>query len=248
MRALRAEVLKTLTTRLLLWYGLGLLAFLVLVLSIHIGSDDVADLSQVSTQHSIFAVAGLAAVLAVLLGSVIVTAEYTHGTINQTFLAVPRRDRVLGAKVAAALVVAVGLALLADAATVVVAELWYQGRGLTLQLDGETMGPLLGAIGASALGAAIGVGVGALLRRQTAAIVLILLWLLIGEAVIGAVGDTARFAPGHALGAVVAAHTDGTRDTLAVWPAVFTGIFYAAVFGLAGLLATIGSDVPSSGD
>jgi len=248
MSALRAELLKTVTTRLLLWYGLGLIAFLVLVLSVHIGSDDVADLSQVSTQHSIFAVAGLAAVLAVLLGSVIVTAEYTHGTINQTFLAVPRRDRVLGAKVVAALVVAVGLALLADAATLAVAELWYQGRGLTLQLDGDTMGPLLGAIGASALGAAIGVGVGALLRRQTGAIVLILLWLLIGEAVIGAVGDAARFAPGHALGAVVSAHTDGTRDTLGVWPAVFTGVFYAAVFGLAGLFATLGSDVPSSGD
>lgn len=248
MRALRAELLKAVTTRLLLWYGLGLLAFLVLVLSIHIGSDDVFDLSRVSTQRSIFEVAGLAAVVSVLLGAVLVTAEYAHGTINQTFLAVPRRDRVLGAKLGAALVVVAGLALLADAATLLVAELWYQGRGLTLHLGSETMGPFLGVIGACLIAAAIGLGIGALLRKQTGAIVAVLLWLLIGEAVIGAVGDSARYAPGHALGAIVAAHADGSRDTLGVWPAVATGLFYAAVFCVAGLLATAGSDVPSSGD
>jgi len=248
MRALSSELLKAVTTRLLLWHALGLLAFIVLVLSIHIGSDDLADLDRISTQHSIFAIAGLAAVVTVLVGTVIVTSEYTHGTINQTFLAVPRRDRVVGAKLGAGVIVGAGLAVLADVATLVVSELWYHGRGLTLHLTGETLGPLLGTIGACMVAAAIGVGIGTLIRRQTASIVAILLWLLIGEAVIGAVGDSARYAPGHALGALVAAHADGTRDTLAVWPAVLTGIVYAAVFSLAGFLATAGSDVPSTGD
>ena len=45
MNALRAELLKAVTTRLLLWFGLGLLAFLLLVLSIHIGSHDLLSLS-----------------------------------------------------------------------------------------------------------------------------------------------------------------------------------------------------------
>ena len=50
-------------------------------------------------------------------------------------------------------------------------------------------------------------------------VVAILLWLLIGEGIISAVGDASRFAPGHALAAVVAAHGAGSRDMLAVWPA-----------------------------
>ena len=132
-----------------------------------------------------------------------------------------------------------------DTATLVISELWYQGRGLTLHLGSGTLAPFLGAVGASMLAAGIGVGVGALFRRQTGAIVAILLWLLIGEGVISAVGDASRFAPGHALAAVVAAHSTGSRDMLAVWPAAVVGLLYVAIFCGAGFLVVIGSDVPS---
>jgi ABC-type transport system involved in multi-copper enzyme maturation permease subunit len=248
VRALRAELLKLLTTRLLLWYAGGLAAFLVLVLSIHIGSDDRADLGRLSTQHGIFTVAGLAAVVAVLLGSVIVTAEYAHGTINQSLLAVPARERLLAGKLGAALIAVFVVAVLADAVTLLLAELWFAGRGITLHIGGDTLAPLLGAVGASLLAGAVGVGLGAVLRRQTGAIVVILLWLLIGEAVIGGIGGDAAYAPGHALGAVAIAHLHGAHDRLSLWGAVATGAFYAVLFCAVGLLVLRGSDVPSSGD
>jgi ABC-type transport system involved in multi-copper enzyme maturation permease subunit len=248
MNALRAELLKALTTRLLLWFGLGLLAFLLLVLSIHIGSEDVQHLSPISKQRGTFEVAGLAAVVAVLIGSVLVTAEYAHGTINHSFLAVPVRQRLLAAKLGAVVLVVVAIAVLADAATVLIAEVWYHGRGLTLHLGTDTLAPLLGAVGASVLAAGIGLGIGAFLRRQTGSIVAILLWLLIGEGVVSAAGDAARFAPGHALGAVVAAHADGSRGVLGVWPATIVGLLYVAGFCAAGFLAVLGTDAPSSGD
>ena len=248
MNALRAELLKSVTTRLLLWFGFGLLAFLLLVLSIHIGSSDVEHLSEASGQRSTFEVAGLTGVVAVLIGSVLVTAEYAHGTINQSFLAVPVRLRLLAAKLVAVALVVFAIAVLADAATLLIAELWYQGRGLTLHLGSDTLAPLAGAAGASLLAAGIGVGIGALLRRQTGSIIAILLWLLIGEGVISAAGDSARFAPGHALGAVVAAHANGSRDVLGVWAATIVGLLYAAGFCAAGFLAVLGSDVPTSGD
>src|SRR5205085_1687217 len=168
MNALRAELLKAVTTRLLLWFGLGLLAFLVLVLSIHIGSHDLQSLGERSTQRTTLAFGGLAAIVAVLIGSL--------------------------------------------------------------------------------LGAGMGVGIGALLRRQTGAVVAILRWLLIGEGVISAAGDSARFAPGRALGAVVAAHEVGARDVLGVWAAVAVGVLYAAIFCGAGFLVVLGSDAPTSGD
>jgi ABC-2 type transport system permease protein len=248
MNAFRAELLKAVTTRLLLWFAVGLLAFLVLVLSIHLGSSDPESLRRASTQRATLAFGGLAAIVAVLVGSLLVTAEYAHGTINQSFLAVPARGKLLVAKLAAAAVVVFGLALLADAATFVLAELWYHGRGLTFHLDRRTLAPFLGAAGASLLAGGIGVGVGALIRRQTGAVVTILLWLLIGESVITAAGDVARFAPGHAVGAVVAAHTNGSHDVLGVWAAVIVGLLYVALFCATGFLAVIGSDVPTGGD
>ena len=248
MNALRAELLKAMTTRLLLWFGLGLLAFLVLVLSIHIGSSDPQDLSRLSTQRSTLAFGGLAAIVAVLIGSLLVTAEYAHGTINQSLLAVPVREKLLGAKLGAALLVLLALAAFADVATLVIAEIWYHGRGLELHLGRDTLAPFLGTIGASMLAGWIGVGIGALLRRQTGSIVAILLWLLIGEGVISAAGDASRFAPGHALGAVVAAHKVGARDMLGVWPAAVVGLLYVAIFCGAGFLVVLGSDAPSSGD
>jgi ABC-2 type transport system permease protein len=249
MNAFRAELLKATTTRLLLWFGLGLFAFLVLVLSIHIGSNDPESLRELSTQRSTLAFGGIAAIVAVLIGSLLVTAEYAHGTINQSFLAVPVRGRLLTAKLAAGVVVVFLLAVLADAVTLVIAELWYHGRGESLHLGSYTLAPFLGALGASMLAGGIGVGLGALIRRQTGTIVAILLWLLIGEGVISAAGDSARFAPGHALGAVVAAHRTSTAgDMLAVWPAIIVGLVYVAIFCGVGFLAVAGSDVPTRGD
>ena len=248
MSALRAELLKAGTTRLLLWFGLGLAAFLVLVLSVHIGSHDPSSLRELSTQRSIFGFAGLTAIIAILIGAILVTAEYAHGTINQSFLAVPVRGKLLLAKLCAALLVVLALAVAADLLTLLIAELWFHGRGLTLHLGRYTLAPLLGTVGASMLAAAIGIGVGSVFRRQTAAIVTILLWLLIGEGVIGVIGDGARFAPGRALGAVAAAHSQGLGDRLGAWPAAVLGLLYAAAFCAAGFLVVLGSDVPSSGD
>ncbi len=245
MRAVPAELLKAFTTRLLLWYALGLLAVLVLVVSVHVGSDDVSSLSAHGTQRMIAEYAGLASVLAVLLGAVLVTAEYAHGTINQSFLAVPIRERLLGAKLAAAVVSAVALAAVGCAATLLLAELWYQGRGIPLELGDGTLIPFLGALGASALAAAIGVGVGAILRRQTLAVVLILVWLLIGEAIINVIGDDAAFAPGHAVAAVIVAHREGNAARLGLWPAVVTCLVYAAVLVGVGTLLVSRSDVES---
>jgi len=166
VNALRAELLKAGTTRLLLWFGLGLLAFLVLVLSIHIGSHDPASLRELSTQRSVFAFAGLTAVIAILIGAILITAEYAHGTINQSFLAVPARGKLLLAKLSAALLVVLALAIGADLATLLIAELWFHGRGATLHLGRYTLAPFLGAVGASMLAAAIGVGIGALFRSR----------------------------------------------------------------------------------
>ncbi len=248
MNAFRAELLKASTTRLLLWYAAGLAAFLIFVVSVHVATDDRVDLERASTERSLMTVAGLAAVLATLVGSVFVANEYNHGTINSSLLAVPNRLTLIAAKLGAALLAGTLLGAFADVLLMVVAELWYAGRGLSLHLGNGIATPLLGTILASALGAAIGLGLGAVLRRQTATIVVVLLWLLIGENIVSLSARAARYAPGHVVAAVVSAHGHGSRDALAFVAAVAVAVVYAAVLCILGGLVVLGSDVPSSGD
>jgi ABC-type transport system involved in multi-copper enzyme maturation permease subunit len=243
-----AELLKAVTTRLLLWFGVGLIGFLALVVSIHIGTSDRFGLTTESTQRDVFQAAGLTAVVAVLVGSLLVTTEYNHGTINQSFLAVPVRMRLLAAKLGAAVAVGVVLAVAAAGVTLVLAELWYQGRGASLNLGGGTLTPLLGTFAASVFAAAAGLGLGAVLRRQTATTVVILLWLLIGENVIALIPGAARYAPGHVLAALVVAHRHGSADALGFGAAALVAAVYAAVLCAAGFAVVAGSDVPSTGD
>ena len=248
MNAVRAELLKARTTRLLLWFGLGLVAFIVLVISVHLATSDPAEIDTASHQRSLFETAGLAGVLAVLVGSVLITTEYVHGTINQTFLAVPQRARMLAAKLTAVAVVGGALGLLAVAATFVTAALWFAGRGIGFHLGGGTWLPLLGAIGASMLAAAMGLGLGAVLRRQTASVVLILLWLLIGENILATIRGTGPYYPGYAVAGVVGARGNATDQTLAFGPALLVCLVYVAVLCGAGLAVVTLTDVPSSGD
>lgn len=248
MNAFRAELLKARTTRLLLWYAGGLAAFLVFVVSVHVGTDDRLDLATHSTQRSLMTVSGLAAVVAVLVGSVLVATEFNHGTINQSLLAVPDRLRLLAVKLGAAALAGVLLGVLADVLLLALAEVWYAGRGVGLHLGNGTAAPLLGTIVASALAAAIGQGLGAILRRQTAAIVIVLLWLLIGENIVSLSAHAARYAPGHVLAGIVSAHSHGTHDALAFWPALVVGLGYAAILWVLGALVVLGSDVPGTGE
>jgi ABC-2 type transport system permease protein len=248
VNAFGAELLKARTTRLLLWYAGGLAAFLVFVVSIHVATDDRFDLARLSTQRSLLAVSGLAAVVTALVGSILLAGEYNHGTINQSLLVVPDRLRFLLAKLEAVLVVGAAFAVLADVLVLVAGKLWYTGRGLTLHLGNGVAAPLLGTLAASALAAAIGLALAAILRRQTATLVIVLLWLLIGENIIGISSRAAPYAPGHVFGAIVAAHSNRTHDLLAVGPALIVAVVYVLVLGVFGALIVLGSDAPGTGE
>jgi ABC-type transport system involved in multi-copper enzyme maturation permease subunit len=248
VNALRAELLKATTTRLLLWFGLGLVAFIVLVVSVHVATSDLFDLQTRSNQRSLLEVAGLAAVLSSLVGSVLITNEYVHGTINQTFLAVPKRGRLLATKLASVGLVGAALGLLAIVTTLVTAALWFAGRGIHFHLDGGVWLPLLGALGGSMLAAAMGLGVGSILRRQTASVLLILLWLLIGENILAAINGTGPYYPGYAVAGVVAARGHATDQTLAFGPALLMCLLYVAALCGVGFALTARTDVPTRGE
>ena len=182
MRLVRAELLKLVTTRLLLWLGLMILALEVLVISLHVSQDSLSSLAEPRTQRDVISIAGSAALIALIVGVVSAAGEYGHGTISHTFLVAPVRERVVAAKLVAGAVAGAALAVFAGVVAGVLAALLLSARSVPVQLGSAgVMRPLLGTVAAAAITGALGVGFGCLLRRQTAAIIVIFVWLIVAE-------------------------------------------------------------------
>jgi len=79
------------------------------------------------------------------------------------------------------------------------------------------------------------------LRRQTAAIVLTLIWLLVAEPVFALTGSQG-FMPGHAIAAVVDAGSQG-EGLLDFAPGLLVALGYASLFAAVGTLAVVRADV-----
>jgi hypothetical protein len=97
----------------------------------------------------------------------------------------------------------------------------------------------------AALFAAIGVGVGALVRNQVAAVVGLCVWLLFIEPILlGDIQSAGKFAPGASAGAIAGAIQTQIADTL-VAPALGVLLLaaYAAIASAAGAIATARRDI-----
>ncbi|MBA3263510.1 MAG: ABC transporter permease subunit [Thermoleophilaceae bacterium] len=247
MRAqLRAELLKqrsTTTSVGLLAGMLGLVLFAVLLHGLGLPAENVGGSSE---QLMVFGRGEfLGALFAALVGALSITSEFRHGTIRPTLLVTPRRGRVVAAKVWVSAFIGAGFGLAASAlaAGVGTAALWV--RGIDIQLDGGDYALLLaGGPAAAALWAAIGVGLGAVLRNQVPTLVGTCAWLLFVEGLlVGDIADVAevgRFAPG-ALGEAISGQDPGTL--LAPGVAAVLLALYAAAGAIAGSLAITRRDV-----
>ena len=246
-RLVKSELLKQRTTRtsllLLVWMtGLILLVVLLHVLSLSTG--------HISTSDGQLKVVGwgtsIAALFASLLGAMSITAEIRHGTIRPTFLATPRRGRVITAKLIAGALTGVAIGLLAEGLTAAIEAAGLAARGIHIQLTaGDYLQLFAGGAAAGALFAAIGVGLGAIVRQQVGAIVALCVWLLLIETtLIGNIPSAGNSAPGAAAGAIAGAIQTQTPAKL-VAPALGLLLLaaYAAFAAGAGALLTNRRDV-----
>ena len=241
-RLVGAELLKVRTTRLFLWLGLLTLALETLVISLHVGKDSLFSLGEPRQQRDVVSIAAVSALISLILGIVASAGEYTHGTINHTLLVAPVRERVAAAKLAAAALAGAFLALVSFAFAWTLATLLLSARSVPLHLFTQaTLRLMLGTVLAAALAGALGVGFGLLLRRQTAAIVVALVWLLVGEPLL-AIAGAERYGPGHAIASVVEAGRQGS-DLLGFGGGLAVALLYAVVAGTVGTIAMKRSDV-----
>ena len=241
-RLVRAELLKLTSTWVLLWLSLLMFGLETLFVSLNAAQNSTEYVARPGTQRDLVSAAAISALIAAIVGILVSAGEYAHGTIGQTFLVSPRRVRVLAAKLVAATFAGVGLAVVADAAAYGLAALWISGKSAPSHLGSHDVRfLLLGTLVAAAIAAAIGVGLGALLRHQTAAIVLTLVWLLVGEPLL-AIAGVQRYAPGHVTVAVIDAGRH-SGQLLHFWPGVLLGLCYATFFAVTGAVAVARTDV-----
>jgi len=186
-RLIRTEFTKLATTRLL--YGLAAAMAAFGVLTVVVGATTAGQQGNLSLSADSFAMFIAAPVrhtllagAALLLGILGMTGEFRHHTVTQTFLVTPDRGRVVAAKLVAYPLAAIALALTTMAVTAAVAAGWLAAKGITPSLLDARLGRVVGvALLAAGLCGLVGVGVGALVRNQVAALVGTLVWVLVVE-------------------------------------------------------------------
>jgi ABC-type transport system involved in multi-copper enzyme maturation permease subunit len=126
-------------------------------------------------QRSLFGSAGFNSIFALVFGIIGMAGEYKQGTITPTFLASPRRWRVVLAKA-----VAYGLAgfLLGVVSTALVAAISYAGLAIkdidVVMPASEVFALLGGGTAAATFYGVLGVAIGAVIPNQIAALIAVL--------------------------------------------------------------------------
>lgn len=175
------ELRKSVDTRSGRWL-LAVMCFLgcaALVLSSILGGDEASDIGAYIT-------VGLAPLPLVLpiIGIMVMTSDWSQRSVHTTFALVPRRSRVLAAKVlsAVALVFAVAFSVVVSAVLIYVLQGLLTGRELVWSGSAQA---LRSFVGLSLFGALHGVAFGALLLSTPLAIAVILLVPLTLDLILG---------------------------------------------------------------
>lgn len=245
-RALRCELLKARTTRTNLWLLGSCTALVAAVVALHVFSLSAIDLAERENQLTVRGLGTTFGVLfAALLGAISLTGEIRTGLIRPTFLAIPRRRRVIVAKMAVSAAGGAVTGLIAVGIAVGVTAAGLAGRDIPVKTTGPDLAQLLvGAPVAAAAWAALGVGFAALVRNQVGVLVALAVWLLFAENVLIAnLPALGKYLPGAAAAALAGASLDQTATYL-LDPAlgVLLLLGYVATASAAGLLTTARRD------
>jgi ABC-2 type transport system permease protein len=254
---IRSELRKWSTTR--MWFGLtlgGMLAVAVITLisALTAGSGNgnngpaTPPLSDPAQVRTIYGTAfGIGSLFTLILGVIAICGEFRHQTITPTFLASPRRHRVVEAKVASIVVVGGLSGILMIATGLLVGAIVISARGFATRLgSGDVQQVLWLMVLGLVVWSILGLGVGTLLKNQIAAILVVVGFTFIAEPLIqaglNALGwfSVSKFLPGQASMAMV--RTTG-EHLQSWWGGTLTLLAYGAVAAALGTFYTIRRDV-----
>jgi ABC-2 type transport system permease protein len=244
--AITSELFKLRSTRSPWWLvGVTLAVVAAFTLLVCALSDDGG---ESPLEGLLWMLGSLAQALALLLGAQMVTSEFRHGTITPTLLVVPNRVKLMAAKVAAGLLTGGAIGLLTALVTTVIVSVFEPVRDF--EPSGDKLAMIVGGTLATALFAALGMGVGALIRNQVAAMVGALGYVFAEPLLSLALtlwDSTDDIMPRYSLGAVSnslwAVNPNDVANQLDQLPGGLLLVLYAALFLVAGMLMMQRRDV-----
>lgn len=275
-RAVASELSKVFSLK--AWWLLGLvlvlyvaitaagLAFFLSDLGAQLGAagPGAPELDPAVTANLVYSsVTAVGLVIPLLFGALLATTEYRHRTLTPTVLAQPRRGVVLAAKAVVALLIGAlyGVVGLIGSVGVGAPVLVALGEETALG-EPEVVVLLARTLLATALWALLGLGLGALLTNQIAAVVIVLAFTQFVEPILRLIAGIsegtaaiARFLPGAATDALVGAGIlsslssidptvpQASADALLWWQGGLVLGALAAALMVAAALTTLRRDV-----
>jgi ABC-type transport system involved in multi-copper enzyme maturation permease subunit len=238
--AIRTELLKIRTTRMLLGL-LGLAAALTLLVTViesaqeggRSGTIAIPSLSTAAGLRAILTNTGFGMLVATVFGTIVASGEFRHQTATDTYLDEPHRIRVLAAKIVAGVTAGAVFGVAAAAIATGVGLAFVAANGYHVALPAGTIARFAaGAVFAGGLMAAVGVGIGSLIRSQIGAIIAVFAWGLGVEQITGGLSRSiAPYLP------VTAASTMAGATSEAAMPPVPSGLHPLPFGAVAALLA-----------
>jgi len=264
-RAVTAELRKFFTTR--LWWGMAIAVFLTgagfaLLFALIFTSDaargpnaqglpstDIELARQVFTGGISFGY-----LLTLAIGIMTIGSEYRHKTVTSTFLAIPRRTRVMVAKVVSLLIIGAGYGVLSLVGSVVTGALVLSAKGHQPFADPAIWRTLALSLLVLGLWALIGLGVGILIPNQVAALLIAIGVAWIVKPILGAVigltewgRSITPYLPSQASNAMLSTSSGGfngpTVQVLSWWAGALVLAAYAAVMAGIGSWLTVRRDI-----
>lgn len=142
-------------------------------------------------------------IIILIVGILLITTEFRHGTMGRTLQLTPSRLDVLVSKLTAGALYAVAFFATGVVIVAVLLAVAAAQQGVSVDVGSETLTALWQGPVGLALTALFGVAVGALLRSQVITITVTLVWLFIAENLLaGLVPAVGRWLPFQALQAV----------------------------------------------
>jgi len=234
--ALRSELLKLRTTRTFLGIVIATLGLVALIA----GAQAAADPFDGNTTPGIdlLDAAGLAQPFALVLGILAVSTEFRHGTITPTLLATPDRLRLMLAKLSAHGAAGIVLGIVAYGIAALLMAVILPVRDISSGIStGDGLEMVLGGVLCIALLAAIGVGVGAVVRNQVGAVIGGLAWMFVIEPLLAAIPTVGEWVEEYGIGGAITAASGSKFGGGAEISQVAGGLL---LLGYALLLAVVG--------
>jgi len=256
---IRAELRKVTTTRMLLGLTAGgviLVAFYVTVIAFTAGNTSAGQnaLHSLDDPGSVRLVYGvpfeIGYLMPLILGVTMICGKFRHQTTTPTFLATPRRSRVLGAKVVTAAIVGLAMGVVLTGVAAGLAAILIAARGYPVLLTTHGIPRMLLLMTAGlAVWAVFGLGFGALLKNQVAAILaaIALVTLVEGLFTLGLrwvhLGVVARVLPSNASSAIMQPSNVKAADLLPWWGGGLVLLAWGLVAAVIGAAFTLRRDL-----